>query len=612
MALTINARQHLIDATGNLAVGNEISEAINSGINGDLTGPITSLAGVTSVASQTGTGSKFVMDTGPTLESPTLVTPILGAASATTLSLAGGSVGVVSLFLSTDTSTGFYRPAVNQLNIGVSGTKVANFGTSGLNVTGTLGASAITTFSPTTAFESATNSGSNTITSSSYVTSATSAARFIGQHARGSYTTPSALASGDVIATFGAQGYGTSQFSASAIAAVKALATQTFTNTSNGAKLAFYTTPNDSVTAALCLTLDQDKKAVFVDTASATQLISTIATGTAPLVVSSTTQVANLNSATSGTATNLAGGLGGSVPYQSAVNTTVLLANGTAGQVLTSAGTTLAPTWATPVVGVTSDANNNTSAGSGISTASNGFAAGNTAMGYNAFHSNTAGTGNVVMGGFAYYESTGGNFNTVIGYAAAGPGATLGDNNVAVGSGSLASITGGSQNVSIGLNSLLSNTTGSSNTGLGSQANVASGALDHATVVGAQASVSTSNTVVLGRTTDVTVIGATGDDASGNLLQVAGNISATAIGSGLRVKEGSNAKMGIATLVAGTVSVSNTSVTANSRIFLTAQNSSGTPGFLGISARTASTSFDITSSNGADTSTVAWMIVEPS
>lgn len=44
---------------------------------------------------------------------------------------------------------------------------------------------------------------------------------------------------------------------------------------------------------------------------------------------------------------NIAGGTGGSIPYQSAADTTVLLANGTAGQVLTSAGTTLAPSWAT-------------------------------------------------------------------------------------------------------------------------------------------------------------------------------------------------------------------------------------------------------------------------
>ena len=79
---------------------------------------------------------------------------------------------------------------------------------------------------------------------------------------------------------------------------------------------------------------------------------------TAPTVTPGTTsddQVATtafVQSAISATpssiATNLAGGLGGEIPYQSAVNTTAFLANGTVGQVLTSAGTTLAPTWTTP------------------------------------------------------------------------------------------------------------------------------------------------------------------------------------------------------------------------------------------------------------------------
>lgn len=56
----------------------------------------------------------------------------------------------------------------------------------------------------------------------------------------------------------------------------------------------------------------------------------------------------NAATATSATtATNLAGGSGGTVPYQSAAGTTAMLANGTAGQVLTSAGTTAAPTWET-------------------------------------------------------------------------------------------------------------------------------------------------------------------------------------------------------------------------------------------------------------------------
>jgi hypothetical protein len=48
------------------------------------------------------------------------------------------------------------------------------------------------------------------------------------------------------------------------------------------------------------------------------------------------------------TATNISGGAGGQVLYQSASGTTAKLANGTSGQVLTSAGTTLAPTWTTP------------------------------------------------------------------------------------------------------------------------------------------------------------------------------------------------------------------------------------------------------------------------
>ena len=53
----------------------------------------------------------------------------------------------------------------------------------------------------------------------------------------------------------------------------------------------------------------------------------------------------------SGRATNIAGGTGGSIPYQSSVNTTAFLANGTSGQYLKSNGTTLAPSWATfPVI----------------------------------------------------------------------------------------------------------------------------------------------------------------------------------------------------------------------------------------------------------------------
>jgi len=81
-------------------------------------------------------------------------------------------------------------------------------------------------------------------------------------------------------------------------------------------------------------------------------------------------------------------------------------------------------------------------------------------------------------------------------------------------------------------------------------------------------------------------------------------------GAGLKVAEGTNAKQGIATLTAGSVVVSNTSVTASSRIQLTAQDNS-TTGALRVSARTAGTSFTITSSNAGDSGVVAYEIFEP-
>lgn len=92
----------------------------------------------------------------------------------------------------------------------------------------------------------------------------------------------------------------------------------------------------------------------------------------------------------------------------------------------------------------------------------------------------------------------------------------------------------------------------------------------------------------------------------------ANNLISNVAGSGLKIKEGSNAKMGTATLVGGTVTVNTTAVTANSRIFLTTQTLGGTIGVQYISARSAGTSFTITSASGTDTSTVAWLIVEPS
>ena len=69
----------------------------------NLTGPITSVGAATSVASQTGTGSKFVMDT-----SPTLVTPVLGVATATSIN--GTTIPSSKTLVATD-STAYVVPS---------------------------------------------------------------------------------------------------------------------------------------------------------------------------------------------------------------------------------------------------------------------------------------------------------------------------------------------------------------------------------------------------------------------------------------------------------------------------------------------------------------------
>jgi hypothetical protein len=69
----------------------------------NLTGPITSVGAATSVASQTGTGSTFVMNT-----SPTLVTPVLGVATATSIN--GTTIPSSKTLVATD-STAFVVPS---------------------------------------------------------------------------------------------------------------------------------------------------------------------------------------------------------------------------------------------------------------------------------------------------------------------------------------------------------------------------------------------------------------------------------------------------------------------------------------------------------------------
>ena len=98
---------------------------------------------------------------------------------------------------------------------------------------------------------------------------------------------------------------------------------------------------------------------------------------------------------------------------------------------------------------------------------------------------------------------------------------------------------------------------------------------------------------------------------AGGYFLYGGNLSVSTIGSGISIAEGSNAKQGIVTLSSGVGVVSNTSVTANSRIFYCGQDTSVT-GWLSITARSAGSGFTITSSVLTDSGVVAYEIFEPS
>jgi len=96
-------------------------------------------------------------------------------------------------------------------------------------------------------------------------------------------------------------------------------------------------------------------------------------------------------------------------------------------------------------------------------------------------------------------------------------------------------------------------------------------------------------------------------------VSASGNLTLMSAGNKLSIKEGANASMGHATLALGTVTVANTLVTANTRIFLTAQagGTALTNGFVSVSSRSNGVSFTITSSNLLDARGVDFILIEP-
>lgn len=189
---------------------------------------------------------------------------------------------------------------------------------------------------------------------------------------------------------------------------------------------------------------------------------------------------------------------------------------GTSGQVLTSAGAGLPPTWTTPSGSLISNPGTfNLFAGSGVSTASTD----NAIFGANAGANNT-GPYNVIIGANAAINKTTGSLSTIIGWFAGKVatndgntliGAQAGENttssiNTFLGEKAGQTNTTGMQNTFIGDRAgstppeggTFGNTTGSNNMALGTFATMQTGALTNATAIGYRATVTQSNSLVLG------------------------------------------------------------------------------------------------------------------
>jgi hypothetical protein len=173
------------------------------------------------------------------------------------------------------------------------------------------------------------------------------------------------------------------------------------------------------------------------------QLISTVATGTAPLSVSSSTVVPNLNS-------SFVGGLAATQLAR------VDVGNSFTGNQSITGNVSLSGILALP---------NTTSATAGVITLgsarfAHNFGTNNTFLGANAGNTSLTGTNNTGVGSFALFSNTTGGFNSAFGF------------------GALSNNTTGFSNSAFGNGALIGNTTGSNNSAFGTQAlhdNTASG-----------------------------------------------------------------------------------------------------------------------------------------
>lgn len=275
-------------------------------------------------------------------------------------------------------------------------------------------------------------------------------------------------------------------------------------------------------------------------------------------------------------------------------------------------------------------------------------AGGNTAVGYQALltittgNSNTAfgdrtmgntGTGqvkNTCFGQQAGNRLTGAGFNTYVGYQAGAGASNSGTENIGIGQVCLSGLTSGDYNTVVG-DQMTGLTSGDNNIILSCFNNAAWGGNSLTTgggnmllggYTGGVITAALANSIALSTglgnmriwipSTGNVILGSTTDAANG-ALQVTGNLALEVAGNKINIATGTNASVGRSNaMVAGTITVSTTAVTANSIIQLTAVGGTvagANDGAVSVGVITAGTSFTIVSTNVLDTRQVFYTII---
>ncbi|MGR3221321.1 MAG: hypothetical protein ACUZ8H_16110 [Candidatus Anammoxibacter sp.] len=126
---------------------------------------------------------------------------------------------------------------------------------------------------------------------------------------------------------------------------------------------------------------------------------------------------------------------------------------------------------------------------------------------------------------------------------------------------------------------------------------------DHIKVIAVNTSADTKMSFNVGGTEKLAI------ESGGDVIINSGDFIFSTLGDAISIPSGSNGRAGNATLVAGTITVTNNSVTANTIILLTKKTNGGSIGTITYTLN-AGTSFTITSDSGTDTSTYSYLLIE--